>query len=112
MNKKHNHEPVISIGLILPEDNQKNVSITLFGEKFDLLIEIYSNNENDPYTILQSNINDPIDQINKKRITLLKRHHPDVLIAKGQPLEFVEKNNHYVKMINKSWEYIKKNHNK
>ena len=61
---------------------------------------------------LQSNINDPIDQINKKRITLLKRHHPDVLIAKGQPLEFVEKNNHYVKMINKSWEYIKKNHNK
>ena len=48
----------------------------------------------------------------KKRITLLKRHHPDVLIAKGQPLEFVEKNNHYVKMINKSWEYIKKNHNK
>ena len=53
--------------------------------KFNLLIEIYSNNENDPYTILQSNINDPIDQINKKRITLLKRHHPDVLIAKGQP---------------------------
>ena len=39
MNKKHNHEPVISIGLILPEDNQKNVSITLFGEKFDLLID-------------------------------------------------------------------------
>ena len=60
----------------------------------------------------RSNINDPIDQINKKRIILLKRHHPDVLIAKGQPLEFVEKNNHYVKMINKSWEYIRRNHNK
>ena len=86
--------------------------MVLTKKKFNLLIEIYSNNENDPYTILQSNINDPIDQINKKRITLLKRHHPDVLIAKGQPLEFVEKNNHYVKMINKSWEYIKKNHNK
>ena len=39
MNKNHNNEPVMSIGLILPEDNQKNVSITLFGEKFDLLID-------------------------------------------------------------------------
>ena len=29
----------MSIGLILPEDNQKNVSITLFGEKFSLLID-------------------------------------------------------------------------
>ena len=106
----------ISDGKITVEETEflKKVS-DIFGFdkiKFDLLIEIYSNNENDPYTILQSNINDPIDQINKKRITLLKRHHPDVLIAKGQPLEFVEKNNHYVKMINKSWEYIKKNHNK
>jgi len=33
MNKNHNNEPVMSIGLILPEDNQKNVSITLIGEK-------------------------------------------------------------------------------
>ena len=39
MNKNHNKEPVMSIGLILPEDNQKNVSITSFGEKFDLLID-------------------------------------------------------------------------
>ena len=87
----------------------------IFGfneKKFNLLKEIYSNNDNDPYTVLQSNINDPIDIINNRRIYLLKKHHPDVLIAKGQPLEFVEKNNHYVKMINKSWEYIKKNHYK
>ena len=87
----------------------------IFGfddEKFNLLKEIYLSNDSDPYTILQSNKNDPIDLINKKRIFLLKKHHPDVLIAKGQPLEFVEKNNHYVKMINKSWEYIKKNYNK
>ena len=77
-----------------------------------VLKEIYSNGENNPYTILQSSISDTIDQINKKRISLLKKHHPDVLISKGQPLEFVEKNNHYVKLINKSWEYVKKNHNK
>ena len=96
------------------EEFLKKVS-DIFGfdeKKFNLLKEIYSNDENNPYAILQSNINDTIDQINKKRISLLKKHHPDVLIAKGQPLEFVEKNNHYVKMINKSWEYIKKNHNK
>ena len=85
----------------------------IFGfdeKKFNLFKEIYSNDEKNPYTVLQSNIDDPIEQINKKRISLLKKYHPDVLIAKGQPLEFVEKNNHYVKMINKSWEYIKKNH--
>ena len=85
----------------------------IFGfdeKKFNLFKEIHTNDENNPYTILQSKIHDPIDRINKKRIFLLKKHHPDVLIAKGQPLEFVEKNNHYVKMINKSWEYIKKNH--
>ena len=29
----------MSIGLILPEDNQKNVSITLIGEKFGLVID-------------------------------------------------------------------------
>ena len=39
MNKNHNNEPLMSIGLILPEDNQNNVSITLFGEKFSLLID-------------------------------------------------------------------------
>ena len=106
----------ISDGKITIEETEflKKVS-NIFGfdeKKFNLLTKIYSNNEYDPYTILQSKINDPIDQINKRRISLLKRHHPDVLIAKGQPLEFVEKNNHYVKMINKSWEYIKKNHDK
>ena len=87
----------------------------IFGfneEKFIFFEEIYINNKNDPYILLQSDINDPINVINQRRISLLKKHHPDVLISKGQPLEFVEKNNHYVKMINKSWEYIKKNHNK
>ena len=103
-----------SDGQITIEETEflKKVS-NIFGfdsKKFNLLIDIYSNDNNDPYTILQSNIKDTIDQINKKRIFLLKKHHPDVLISKGQPLEFVEKNNHYVKMINKAWEYIKKNH--
>ena len=99
---------------IKEEEFLKKVS-DIFGfdeKKFNFLKEIYSNDENNPYAILQSNISDTIDQINKKRISLLKKHHPDVLIAKGQPLEFVEKNNHYVKMINKSWEFIRKNHNK
>ena len=105
-----------SDGRITIEETEflKKVS-DIFGfdeKKFNFFKEIYSNDESNPYTILQSNINDPIDHINKKRIFLLKKHHPDVLIAKGQPLEFVEKNNHYVKMINKSWEYIKKNHYK
>ena len=92
----------------------KKVS-NIFGfdeNKFIYFKKIYTNNENDPYIILHSDINDPIHVINQRRISLLKNHHPDVLIAKGQPLEFIEKNNHYVKMINKSWEYVKKNHNK
>ena len=92
----------------------KKVS-NIFGfdeKKFLFFKEIYLNDNNDPYAILLSNINDSIDVINQRRIFLLKKHHPDILISKGQPIEFVEKNNHYVKMINKSWEYIKKNHNK
>ena len=92
----------------------KKVS-NIFGfdeKKFIFFKEIYINDKNDPYNILLSNINDSIDVINQRRIFLLKKHHPDILISKGQPIEFVEKNNHYVKMINKSWEYIKKNHNK
>ena len=92
----------------------KKVS-NIFGfdeNKFIYFKKIYTNNENDPYIILHSDINDPLHVINQRRISLLKNHHPDVLIAKGQPLEFIEKNNHYVKMINKSWEYVKKNHNK
>ena len=92
----------------------KKVS-NIFGfdeKKFLFFKEIYLNDKNDPYAILLSNINDSIDVINQRRIFLLKKHHPDILISKGQPIEFVEKNNHYVKMINKSWEYIKRNHNK
>ena len=105
-----------SDGEITNEETEflKKVS-NIFGfdeKKFIFFKEIYINVKNDPYTILLSNINDSIDVINQRRIFLLKKHHPDILISKGQPLEFVEKNNHYVKMINKSWEYIKRNHNK
>ena len=87
----------------------------IFGfdqKKFDLLSDIYSEFENNPYSILQVDKNETLEEISKKRIYLLKKHHPDILISKGQPLEFIEKNNHYVKMINKSWDYIKKNHAK
>ncbi len=106
----------ISDGEITTKETEflKKVS-DIFGldeKQFNLLREIYSNDNNNPYTVLQSNKNDPIDKINKRRISLLKKHHPDVLISKGQPLEFVEKNNHYVKIINRSWEYIKRYHNK
>ena len=105
-----------SDGEITNEEKEflKKVS-NIFGfdeTKFIFFTKIYINKENNPYSVLNSKIGDPIDVINQRRILLLKKHHPDILISKGQPFEFVEKNNHYVKMINKSWEYIKKNHDK
>ena len=86
---------------------------SIFGfnaSKFEALEKLYSNNKFDAYEILGVSKSASLDEINKKRITLLKKYHPDILISKGQPIEFIQKNNQYIQMINQSWETIKKKH--
>jgi len=86
---------------------------SIFGfnaSKFEALEKLYSDNKFDAYEILGVSKSASLDEINKKRITLLKKYHPDILISKGQPIEFIQKNNQYIQMINQSWETIKKKH--
>ena len=48
-----------------------------------------NNNESDPYKILGVNRSSTDNEIRKKWIKLNKEHHPDNLIAKGMPKEFI-----------------------
>ncbi len=62
----------------------------------------------DPYKILGASRNDNDDIIRKKWIKLSKEHHPDNLIAKGLPKEFIKRSNIELASINQAYDKIKK----
>ena len=66
------------------------------------------NKESDPYKVLGVNRDDNDDIIRKKWILLNKEHHPDNLIAKGMPQEFIEQANKELSSINIAYDKIKK----
>ena len=66
------------------------------------------NTESDPYKVLGVNREDSDDIIRKKWINLNKEHHPDNLIAKGIPQEFVDQANKELTSINIAYDKIKK----
>ena len=59
-----------------------------------------NNKESDPYKVLGVDRNDSNEEIRKKWISLNKEHHPDNLIAKGLPNEFVDQANKELSSIN------------
>ena len=65
------------------------------------------NNQSDPYKILGVSRQDDDLTIRKKWITLNKEHHPDNLIAKGMPKEFIKRSNEELANINLAYEKIK-----
>ena len=65
------------------------------------------NNQSDPYKILGVSRQDDDLTIRKKWITLNKEHHPDNLIAKGMPKEFIEQSNKELAAINLAYDKIK-----
>ncbi len=65
------------------------------------------NKEADPYKVLGVNRDDKDDVIRKKWIELNKEHHPDNLIAKGMPKEFIERANQELSSINLAYDKIK-----
>ena len=65
------------------------------------------NNQSDPYKILGVSRQDDDLTIRKKWITLNKEHHPDNLIAKGMPEEFIEQSNKELAAINLAYDKIK-----
>ena len=58
----------------------------------------------DPNKILGVNRDDTDKEIRKKWIDLNKEHHPDNLIAKGMPEEFIEQSNKELATINLAYD--------
>tara|TARA_B110000116_G_scaffold68616_1_gene59172 strand:+ start:582 stop:1319 length:738 start_codon:yes stop_codon:yes gene_type:complete len=67
-----------------------------------------NNKDSDPYKVLSVNRDDNDLTIRKKWIQLTKEHHPDNLIAKGLPKEFIDQANDELSSINLAYDKIKK----
>ena len=65
------------------------------------------NSESDPYKVLGVNRICTDSEIRKKWIKLNKEHHPDNLIAKGMPKEFIKQSNKELAAINIAYDKIK-----
>ena len=66
------------------------------------------NKESDPYKVLGVNRDDSDVDIRNKWILLTKEHHPDNLVAKGMPQEFIDQANKELSAINLAYDKIKK----
>ena len=66
------------------------------------------NNKSDPYKVLSVSREDSDSNIRKKWILLNKEHHPDNLVAKGMPQEFIDQANQELSAINLAYDKIKK----
>ena len=65
------------------------------------------NSESDPYKVLGVNRSNTDSEIRIKWIKLNKEHHPDNLIAKGLPKEFIKQSNKELAAINIAYDKIK-----
>ena len=81
-----------------------------FDEKtFQRIFQInLKNSTSDPYKILGVSRDDNDNEIRSKWIKLNKEHHPDNLIAKGMPKEFIDQSNKELASINLAYDKIKK----
>ena len=80
-----------------------------FSEKdFQRIFQTNINNKQaDPYKILGVTRDDDDNIIRKKWIELNKEHHPDNLMAKGMPKEFINRANDELASINLAYDKIK-----
>ncbi len=80
-----------------------------FSEKdFQRIFQSNLNNkDSDPYKVLGVNRSSTDAEIRKKWIKLNKEHHPDNLIAKGMPKEFIKQSNKELAAINIAYDKIK-----
>ena len=99
-------------GIISPEEISylKKVSI-IFGFLENDFERIYSSNMGNhmnPYPSFRSIRRHPIKNIKIKWKILAINHHPDRLIAKGMPEDFIEKSTARLQEINNAWDIIQK----
>ena len=64
--------------------------------------------ESDPYKVLGVKLTDNEETIKKAWIRLTKKHHPDNLVAKGMPPEFIEQATKETSSINSAYDKITK----
>jgi len=67
-----------------------------------------NNKKSDPYKVLGVNRDDNDSVIRDKWILLSKEHHPDNLISKGMPQEFIDQATKELSAINIAYDKIKK----
>ena len=67
-----------------------------------------NNKESDPYKVLGVNRDNSDSEIRKQWIKLNKEHHPDNLMSKGLPQEFINQSNDELSAINLAYDKIKK----
>ena len=83
-------------------------SFGLSDNNFQRIFHSRLNNKNsDPYKVLGVNRDDDISFIRKKWIILCKEHHPDNLVAKGLPKDFIDQANDELSSINFAYDKIK-----
>lgn len=80
-----------------------------FSEKdFQRIFQInLKNSDSDPYKVLGVSRSISDLELRKKWIILNKEHHPDNLIAKGMPKEFIKQSNKELAAINIAYDKIK-----
>ena len=91
-------------------DLLRSISQSLsFDEKiFQRIFQMNLNNKSsDPYKILGVSRDESEKEIRNKWIKLSKEHHPDNLIAKGMPKEFIKQSNKELAAINLAYDKIK-----
>ena len=99
-------------GIISPEEilYLKKVSI-IFGfleKDFERIYSSNMGNEINPFQVLGVSEDTPIKEIKSKWKKLAINHHPDRLIAKGMPEDFIEKCTSRLQEINNAWDIIQK----
>jgi len=83
-------------------------SFGLSDDSFQRILHARLNNkDSDPYKILSVNRDDDNSIIRKRWIQLNKEHHPDNLISKGLPKEFIDQANDELSSINLAYDKIK-----
>ena len=83
-------------------------SFGLSENNFQRIFHSRLNNKNsDPYKVLGVTRDDDISFIRKKWIILCKEHHPDNLVAKGLPQDFIDQANDELSSINLAYDKIK-----
>ncbi len=64
--------------------------------------------EGDPYAVLDAGRDWPLDEIRGRYRELVAENHPDKLIARGMPAEFIAIANDRMAAINRAWETIER----